>query len=59
MNYKTFLDLTLSEIGVGTYLGNSDEETNENYKNTIKKAVEFGINVVDTAINYRDITKKN
>jgi aryl-alcohol dehydrogenase-like predicted oxidoreductase len=55
MNYKTFLDLTLSEIGIGTYLGNSDEETNENYKNTIKKAVEFGINVVDTAINYRDM----
>ncbi|WP_297890245.1 aldo/keto reductase [Sulfurihydrogenibium sp.] len=55
MNYKTFLDLTLSEIGIGTYLGNPDEETNQNYKNTIKKGIELGVNVVDTAINYRDM----
>ncbi len=55
MNYKNFLDLKLSEIGIGTYLGNLDEETNKNYKETIKKGIELGINVIDTAINYRDM----
>jgi len=55
MNYKNFLDLQLSEIGIGTYLGNPDPITNESYKNTIKKGIELGVNVVDTAINYRDI----
>lgn len=55
MNYKNFLNLKLSEIGIGTYLGNPDEETNKNYKETIKTAIELGINVIDTAINYRDM----
>jgi len=55
MNYKNFLDLQLSEIGIGTYLENPDPITNENYKNTIKKGIELGVNVVDTAINYRDM----
>jgi aryl-alcohol dehydrogenase-like predicted oxidoreductase len=55
MNYKQFLDLKLSEIGVGNYLGNTDDATNESYKKTIKKAFEYGVNVVDTAINYRDM----
>ncbi len=55
MNLKKFLDLTLSEIGIGTYLGNSDEETDKNYYETIKLGVEKGINVVDTAINYRNM----
>lgn len=55
MNYKNFLDLKLSEIGIGTYLGSPDENTNKNYEETIKKAVKLGINVVDTAINYRDM----
>lgn len=55
MNYKNFLDLQFSEIGIGTYLGNPDPITNESYKNTIKKGIELGVNVVDTAINYRDM----
>ncbi len=55
MKYKNFLDLRLSEIGIGTYLGNPDEETNKNYKETIKTGIELGINVIDTAINYRDM----
>ncbi|AAC06627.1 aldo/keto reductase [Aquifex aeolicus] len=53
MLYKEFEGLRLSEMGVGTYLGELDEETDRGYYETIKKAVELGINVVDTAINYR------
>jgi len=55
MEYKKFGDLKLSEIGIGTYLGNPDEETDKNYYETIKLAVDKGINVVDTAINYRNM----
>ena len=53
MLYKEFEGMKLSEMGVGTYLGELDEETDRRYYETIKLAVEKGINVVDTAINYR------
>jgi aryl-alcohol dehydrogenase-like predicted oxidoreductase len=45
--------LWLSSIGIGTYLGNWDEETDENYKNSIVKYIETGGNVIDTSSNYR------
>ncbi len=45
--------LTLSSIGIGTYLGNADEATDQNYANAIVRAVESGVNVIDTAANYR------
>lgn len=51
---KKFLDLELSELGVGTYLGELDEKTSDGYRKVIKSAyLEHGINVVDTAIVYR------
>ena len=53
MRYKEFLKYKLSEIGIGTYLGNTDEETDNNYYETIKLGVYKGINIIDTAINYR------
>ncbi len=53
MRKKKFLELELSEMGIGTYLGELDEETDNRYLRTIKKGVEEGINVIDTAINYR------
>ncbi len=53
MRYREFLGLRLSEIGIGTYLGELDEDTDRRYYETIKRGVELGINVVDTAINYR------
>lgn len=43
MRYKNFLDLKLSEIGIGTYLGNPDEETDKNYFETIKRGIEKGV----------------
>ncbi|MCX7738219.1 MAG: aldo/keto reductase [Hydrogenothermaceae bacterium] len=53
MNYKEFLDFKLSEIGIGTYLGDPDKDTSNRYKDVLREAVCLGINVVDTAINYR------
>ena len=52
-NFRKIHDLTLSNIGVGTYLGNQDLETDTNQKNAIKKSILSGVNVIDTAINYR------
>jgi aryl-alcohol dehydrogenase-like predicted oxidoreductase len=45
--------LVLSSIGIGTYLGEPDATTDKAYTASIAAAVESGINVIDTAINYR------
>jgi len=45
--------LVLSSIGIGTYLGRHDDETDQRYTNAIVAAVTAGVNVLDTAINYR------
>ena len=45
--------LLLSSIGIGTYLGQPDTRTDESYAAAILAAVENGINVIDTSINYR------
>ncbi len=52
-HFRTAQNLRLSSIGIGTYLGNWDTETDENYKTAIVKFVESGGNVIDTAANYR------
>ncbi|MGI0069441.1 MAG: aldo/keto reductase [Nitrosotalea sp.] len=52
-HFKQFDGLTLSSIGIGTYLGNPDEQTDLLVKEAIVKSVNLGINVIDTAINYR------
>src|SRR5437016_2373111 len=43
----------LSSIGIGTYLGEADEECDRQYTEAIVRAVELGVNVIDTAANYR------
>lgn len=45
--------LVLSSIGIGTYLGEPDEATDRGYTDSVIAAVEGGINVIDSAINYR------
>lgn len=45
--------LWLSSLGVGTYLGEPDAATDERYTHSVSRALELGLNVVDTAINYR------
>ena len=45
--------LTMSSIGLGTYLGQPDDRTDELYRRSIIRAVELGVNVIDSAINYR------
>ncbi len=43
----------LSSLGIGTYLGEPDEATDKAYTAAVITAVEGGINVIDSAINYR------
>jgi aryl-alcohol dehydrogenase-like predicted oxidoreductase len=45
--------LTLSSLGIGTYLGQPDAKTDEGYAAAAFLAAESGINVMDAAINYR------
>jgi len=52
-NYKNIHNLTLSNVGIGTYLGNPDTETDYIVQDAIKKSILGGINVIDSAINYR------
>ena len=52
-NYKLVQNLTLSNVGIGTYLGNPDSETDYLVQDAVKKSILSGINVIDSAINYR------
>ena len=52
-NYNSFQNLHLSNIGIGTYLGEPDSQTDTIVKDAVKKSILSGVNVIDTAINYR------
>jgi aryl-alcohol dehydrogenase-like predicted oxidoreductase len=46
-------DLWLPSIGLGTYLGEPDENADAAYTEAIVLALRSGIHILDTAINYR------
>jgi aryl-alcohol dehydrogenase-like predicted oxidoreductase len=52
-HFRQAHELWMSSIGIGTYLGNYDDATDEQYRQAVVRAVESGCNVMDTAINYR------
>jgi aryl-alcohol dehydrogenase-like predicted oxidoreductase len=52
-HFRLEQDLWLSSIGIGSYLGSPDEATDARYASAVMRAVELGVNVVDTAANYR------
>lgn len=45
--------LAVSTLGIGTYLGREDAETDAAYQDALVRALTLGINVIDTAVNYR------
>jgi aryl-alcohol dehydrogenase-like predicted oxidoreductase len=51
--YRTVLTLTVSSLGIGTYLGKADDAADHAYTDALLAAAENGINFFDTAINYR------
>lgn len=46
--------LRLSSIGLGSYLGNMDEATDDGYIRSTLAALQGGINCIDTSLNYRN-----
>jgi aryl-alcohol dehydrogenase-like predicted oxidoreductase len=52
-HYREVQGLVFSSLGAGTYLGQPNEGTDAGYAAALVAAVESGINVIDTAINYR------
>jgi aryl-alcohol dehydrogenase-like predicted oxidoreductase len=46
-------ELWISSIGLGTYLGEPNDATDREYTAAIATALRSGINLLDTAINYR------
>jgi aryl-alcohol dehydrogenase-like predicted oxidoreductase len=45
--------LVISSIGIGTYLGEPDTATDLAYADSVVAAVKNGVNLIDSAINYR------
>ena len=52
-HFRQSQGLWMSSIGLGSYLGNYDDDTDEQYRQAVVRAVESGCNVIDSAINYR------
>jgi aryl-alcohol dehydrogenase-like predicted oxidoreductase len=52
-HFRETQGLVLSSLGIGTYLGQPDDKTDQSYAACVASAVESGINVIDAAINYR------
>jgi aryl-alcohol dehydrogenase-like predicted oxidoreductase len=52
-HFREAMGLSLSSLGLGTYLGEEDEATDRGYEASIAAALALGVNVFDTAVNYR------
>ena len=53
-HFRRLDDLTVSSVGLGTYLGDADDATDTRYGDAIRTAARLGTNVFDAAINYRN-----
>jgi len=52
-HFREWRGLVLSSVGIGTYLGRDDDVTDALYEAAIGRALLSGINVIDSAVNYR------
>jgi aryl-alcohol dehydrogenase-like predicted oxidoreductase len=52
-HFREIRGLWLSSIGIGTYLGEPTAAYDTLYREAVADALESGINVIDTAVNYR------
>src|SRR5258706_11101170 len=52
-HFRPAMGLSLSSIGLGTYLGKEDAATDGGYDESIAVALASAVNVFDSAINYR------
>jgi aryl-alcohol dehydrogenase-like predicted oxidoreductase len=52
--YRKTQSLTVSSLGLGTYLGGMDAATDLGYEEAVAAAIGAGINCIDTSLNYRN-----
>ena len=52
-HFREFQGYWISSIGIGTYLGEPTAAYDALYRKAVSGALESGINVIDTAVNYR------
>jgi aryl-alcohol dehydrogenase-like predicted oxidoreductase len=51
--YRTAQGLTVSSLGIGSYLGSMSDDVDQGYEEAIRLALQSGINFIDTSLNYR------
>ena len=51
--FRAQQELLVSSLGIGTYLGEPNSVTDQSYADAVVAAVSGGVNVIDSAINYR------
>src|SRR5688572_14137275 len=52
-HWRQDLGVTLSSVGMGTYLGQWDDATDAAVARAARRVIAKGVNVIDSAINYR------
>ena len=52
-HFRDWAGLSVSSLGMGTYLGDETAATDQAYGESVTRALGLGWNVVDSAINYR------
>jgi len=52
-NYRPAGDLHVSTLGIGTHLGDPDDRTDQLVTGALRESLRGGVNLIDTAINYR------
>jgi aryl-alcohol dehydrogenase-like predicted oxidoreductase len=51
--YRAAQDVLISSVGIGTYRGAMDNETDAAYTEAVHAALQSGLNLIDTSLNYR------
>ncbi|QLG62989.1 aldo/keto reductase [Halorarum salinum] len=51
--FRRFGPGVVSSVGIGTYLGEPTDAVDDRYRGAIRLALDSGVNLVDTAVNYR------
>jgi len=52
-HFRLSQELWFSSLGIGSYLGGADDSADTLYEEALRTAVLSGLNVIDSAINYR------
>ncbi|HKS16381.1 MAG TPA: aldo/keto reductase, partial [Planctomycetota bacterium] len=52
-HWRHDLGVTLSSVGMGSYLGRWDDATDAQVAQAVRRVMSRGVNVIDSAINYR------